>query len=345
MCHFKLTCSSCFRGICAPDVHLASQGTVPQPPIGYRSNPFRWSLTSGTVTYLLYSAKPCRSVNSSPFLVCWHSVLLYLGRVSVSRYSTHKRLHPFLNFYPTLPVCYGFDLYPSYCSYSSELHDFFPPRKRHEICSLHICVLRIRPTLSCLCFYLLSSLVAEVAIMQPNYAGSQNAHLNPGLAAPGPYSTASSASLNSNLESDSDPSAPASNHRDSVGSIIDDPFFQTYDPAIQAANASEDDQSDGSSVYQSLDDEDHEHLFHDTKGNNFGKPPRPSRRKSRGEARKPDPDSDDNEANQHWPPPRRESLTAAPSSYWVCNKHHFITCRLAPIYLSRGSVAQRLGEV
>ncbi|KAI1068405.1 hypothetical protein LB507_004606 [Fusarium sp. FIESC RH6] len=152
--------------------------------------------------------------------------------------------------------------------------------------------------------------------MQPNYAGSQNAHLNPGLAAPGPYSTASSASLNSNLESDSDPSAPASNHRDSVGSIIDDPFFQTYDPAIQAANASEDDQSDGSSVYQSLDDEDHEHLFHDTKGNNFGKPPRPSRRKSRGEARKPDPDSDDNEANQHWPPPRRESLTAAPSSYW-----------------------------
>ncbi|KAH7196772.1 ras guanine nucleotide exchange factor domain-containing protein [Fusarium flagelliforme] len=152
--------------------------------------------------------------------------------------------------------------------------------------------------------------------MQPNYAGSHNAHLTPGLAAPGPYSTASSASLNSNLESDSDPSAPASNHRDSVGSIIDDPFFQTYDPAIQAANASEDDQSDGSSVYQSLDDENHEHLFHDTKGNNFGKPSRSSKRRNRGEARKPDPDSDDNEANQHWPPPRRESLTAAPSSYW-----------------------------
>ncbi|QPC66359.1 hypothetical protein HYE67_008590 [Fusarium culmorum] len=156
--------------------------------------------------------------------------------------------------------------------------------------------------------------------MQSNHAGSQNAHPAPGLAAPGPYSTASSASLNSNLESDSDPSAPTSNHRDSVGSIIDDPFFQTYDPAIQAATASEDDdQSNGSSVYQSLDDQDHEHLFHDTKGHNFGNPAKPAKRRGRGETRKPatDPDSDDNEANQHWPPPRRESLTAAPSSYWA----------------------------
>ncbi|KAG9507868.1 hypothetical protein J7337_001424 [Fusarium musae] len=146
--------------------------------------------------------------------------------------------------------------------------------------------------------------------MQPNHVDSQKAHPTSGIAASGP------ASIDLDIESDSDPSAPANGHRDSVGSIIDDPFFQTYDPAVQAAAVSEDeDQSEGSSVYQSLEDEDHEHLFHDTKGHNFGKPAKQARRKSGG-GKKVKPDSDDNEPSQHWPPPRRESLTATPSSYW-----------------------------
>ncbi|KAF4499080.1 aimless (aleA) [Fusarium agapanthi] len=146
--------------------------------------------------------------------------------------------------------------------------------------------------------------------MQPNHVDSQNAHPTSGIAASGP------ASIDPDIESDSDPSAPATGHRDSVGSIIDDPFFQTYDPAVQAAAVSEDDdQSDGSSVYQSLEDEDHEHLFHDTKGHNFGKAAKQAKRKSGG-GKKVKPDSDDNEPSQYWPPPRRESLTATPSSYW-----------------------------
>ncbi|KAF5242101.1 hypothetical protein FANTH_8856 [Fusarium anthophilum] len=146
--------------------------------------------------------------------------------------------------------------------------------------------------------------------MQPNHVDSQNAHPTSGIAASGP------ASIDLDIESDSDPSAPANGHRDSVGSIIDDPFFQTYDPAVQAAAVSEDDdQSDGSSVYQSLEDEDHEHLFHDTKGHNFGKAAKQAKRKSGG-GKKVKPDSDDNEPSQYWPPPRRESLTATPSSYW-----------------------------
>ncbi|KAF5540568.1 aimless (aleA) [Fusarium mexicanum] len=146
--------------------------------------------------------------------------------------------------------------------------------------------------------------------MQPNHVDSQNAHPTSGIAASGP------ASIDPDIESDSDPSGPANGHRDSVGSIIDDPFFQTYDPAVQAAAVSEDDdQSDGSSVYQSLEDEDHEHLFHDTKGHNFGKAAKQAKRKSGG-GKKVKLDSDDNEPSQYWPPPRRESLTATPSSYW-----------------------------
>ncbi|SCO29865.1 related to aimless RasGEF (aleA) [Fusarium fujikuroi] len=146
--------------------------------------------------------------------------------------------------------------------------------------------------------------------MQPNHVDSQTAHPTSGIAASGPTS------IDPDIESDSDSSAPANGHRDSVGSIIDDPFFQTYDPAVQAAAVSEDeDQSDGSSVYQSLEDEDHEHLFHDTKGHNFGKAAKQAKRKSGG-GKKVKPDSDDNESSQYWPPPRRESLTATPSSYW-----------------------------
>lgn len=181
--------------------------------------------------------------------------------------------------------------------------------------------------------------------MQSNYAGSRNAHSTAGTAASGSYSAASSTSLDHSIESDSDPSAPASNHRDSVGSIIDDPFFQTYDPAIQAATASDDeDQSDGSSIYQSLD-EDHEHLFHDTQGHNFGNSAKPRNRRSGAEGKKPNPESDDNDPNRYWPPPRRESLTATPSSYWSqasSNMESFNIAVIGSTGVGKSSFVQRV---
>ncbi|KAF7562716.1 hypothetical protein G7046_g1415 [Stylonectria norvegica] len=85
------------------------------------------------------------------------------------------------------------------------------------------------------------------------------------------------------------------NYRDSFVSIVDDPFFQRYDPALAAAHAASE-PSDESSNYQSIDDEEDEdkddHYEHQ------------------------DNDSDDNIPKQRWPPPRRESLIAGPSSYW-----------------------------
>ncbi|KAF5027557.1 hypothetical protein F66182_299 [Fusarium sp. NRRL 66182] len=154
--------------------------------------------------------------------------------------------------------------------------------------------------------------------MQPDHADSQHAHSTPDVApASALHPIASPAPPDPNTESDSDPSAPASGHRDSVGSIVDDPFFQTYDPAVQASDdASENDYSGESSIYQSLDDEDHEHLFHDTTGRGPSGRTKPAKRKGGIKENKHNSDSDDNESIQHWPPPRRESLTATPSSYW-----------------------------
>ncbi|KAM5355598.1 hypothetical protein ACJ41O_002244 [Fusarium nematophilum] len=128
------------------------------------------------------------------------------------------------------------------------------------------------------------------------------------------YPLASLAPSYPTTDSDSDPSAPSSNHRDSVGSIIDDPFFQTYDPAVHAAAAS-DDGSDGSSIYQSLDDEDYEHQFHGVTSPVAGDRASPANSNSGGEDSKTNLDSDENDPSQRWPPPRRESLTATPS-YW-----------------------------
>ncbi|KAF4984626.1 hypothetical protein FZEAL_202 [Fusarium zealandicum] len=156
--------------------------------------------------------------------------------------------------------------------------------------------------------------------MQSDHAGSRHAHSIPGFAAASPtsrpYPLASPAASYPNTESDSDPSDPGSNHRDSVGSIIDDPFFQTYDPAIHAAAASDDDgRSDGSSVYQSLDDEDYEHQFHGLDSPNAADRTKPASFNDGGEDTNISPDSDDNDPSQSWLP-RRESLTATPSSYW-----------------------------
>lgn len=91
----------------------------------------------------------------------------------------------------------------------------------------------------------------------------------------------------------------SSNHRDSFGSILDDPFFQTYDPALVDADAASD-ASEDSSHYHSLDDDDNDPYYHRDRDHNR------------------DPDSDENISNQRWPPPRRESLTVGTSSYWVC---------------------------
>ncbi|KAM0440786.1 hypothetical protein ACHAPT_000087 [Fusarium lateritium] len=157
--------------------------------------------------------------------------------------------------------------------------------------------------------------------MRPDHAGSRYAHPTSGIAAASPasrpYPVASPAASYPTAESDSDPSASGTNHRDSVGSIIDDPFFQTYDPAANAAAASDgDSDSDGSSVYQSLDDEDYEHQFHPAVKAGAGDTANPANSNGSGEDNNFIPDSDDSDPSQHWPPPRRESLTATPSSYW-----------------------------
>ncbi|KAF4459829.1 hypothetical protein FALBO_13408 [Fusarium albosuccineum] len=157
--------------------------------------------------------------------------------------------------------------------------------------------------------------------MRPSHARSRYAHPIPGFSAAAssspaslPYPVASPAASDPTPEIDSDPSAP-NNHRDSVGSIVDDPFFQTYDPAVHAAAASGSD-SEGSSVYQSLDDEDYEHQFHGVASPGAGEETDPANSNGGGEDIITNPDSDDNDPSQRWPPPRRESLTATPSSYW-----------------------------
>ncbi|KAL6358448.1 hypothetical protein LRP88_08633 [Fusarium phalaenopsidis] len=157
--------------------------------------------------------------------------------------------------------------------------------------------------------------------MRPDHAGSRYTHPTSGIAATSPsshpYPVASPADSYPTAESDSDPSPSGTNHRDSVGSIVDDPFFQTYDPAVNAAAASDgDSDSDGSSVYQSLDDEGYEHQFHPTVKAGAGDTANPANSNGGGEDSNFVPDSDDNDPSQHWPPPRRESLTATPSSYW-----------------------------
>lgn len=105
----------------------------------------------------------------------------------------------------------------------------------------------------------------------------------------------SSASTALTAQSSTESIEPSSNHRDSFGSILDDPFFQTYDPAVDADAASE--ASEDSSHYHSLDDEE-DSYYHRNRDH--------------------DHDSDENISNQRWPPPRRESLTVGTSSYWVC---------------------------
>lgn len=108
-------------------------------------------------------------------------------------------------------------------------------------------------------------------------------------------------------------------HRDSVGSIIDDPFFQAYDPAVQAAAAS--DISDSSSDYQSLDDEDyeHEHKFHDlSNAKHTSNTQLAANSSTRDQVDQHIQDSDENTPTQNWPPPRRESLTTTAISHWVC---------------------------
>ncbi|KAF5134854.1 hypothetical protein E5D57_005491 [Metarhizium anisopliae] len=67
--------------------------------------------------------------------------------------------------------------------------------------------------------------------------------------------------------------------RDSFVSIVDDPFFQRFDPANTAHAERE-----------AFDE---------------GTPAEPHN------------DSDDNNKTQPWPPPRRESLTIGPSQYWL----------------------------
>ncbi|CAM1504137.1 Fc.00g017280.m01.CDS01 [Cosmosporella sp. VM-42] len=88
---------------------------------------------------------------------------------------------------------------------------------------------------------------------------------------------------------------PSSNYRDSFASILDDPFFHRYDPGLDAAEAGSE-ASEDSSHYHSLDEQGDYEQYHDH-------------------------ESDDNNPDQRWPPPRRESLTVGSSSYWFRGSH------------------------
>ncbi|KAH7155311.1 ras guanine nucleotide exchange factor domain-containing protein [Dactylonectria estremocensis] len=150
--------------------------------------------------------------------------------------------------------------------------------------------------------------------MHPDHAGSRQAHMLPGttpayrsFAADNP-TPRYSPTRNTN---DVDNTAPSprvrpqhlghGNNSDSVGSIVNDPFFQRYSAGVPVAC---DDDSDDSSVYQSLDGDDDEEYDQNRNDrivddHDFN-----------------DHDSNDHNPSQDWLPPRRESLTAPPSSHW-----------------------------
>jgi hypothetical protein len=103
---------------------------------------------------------------------------------------------------------------------------------------------------------------------------------------------------------------PARRYRDSFISIVDDPFFQRFDPAFDADvpprppissdsedNSEDDDNEEGHDVHgrseYNLDEEAQDPVSHPSGVGNV-----PT-------------------ANKDWPPPRRESLTIGPSQYWV----------------------------
>ncbi|KAH6996769.1 ras guanine nucleotide exchange factor domain-containing protein [Ilyonectria destructans] len=146
--------------------------------------------------------------------------------------------------------------------------------------------------------------------MHPDHAGSRQAHLLPGTAPasrslaganPTPRYSPSGDTNVANTEPGQSLRAGRPQHlghgnnQDSVGSIVNDPFFQRYSAAPPDAA---DDDSDGSSIYQSLDNDDD---YDDRTANDHDYNDR---------------DSNDNTPSQDWPPPRRESLTAPPSSHW-----------------------------
>lgn len=145
--------------------------------------------------------------------------------------------------------------------------------------------------------------------MQSNHAGSRRAHTIPGA----PPTSSSRPVANPTPRYPPDIASASQQHpvrshsrQESVGSIVDDPFFHQRFSVVDP-HPDDSDDSDGSSVYQSLpsddglgDDQD-EHIGVATRN----LPPALER------------DRDDNTPSRHWPPPRRESLTAPPSSYWV----------------------------
>lgn len=99
---------------------------------------------------------------------------------------------------------------------------------------------------------------------------------------------------------------PTASYRDSFISIVDDPFFQRFDPAFSAhappaTRLSSDSEAGDADDDQDEDDEDDEPDSDEQQAS-------PTAQAAGGH----DPKSDRN-----WPPPRRESLTIGPAQYWV----------------------------
>lgn len=109
---------------------------------------------------------------------------------------------------------------------------------------------------------------------------------------------------------------PTASYRDSFISIVDDPFFQRFDPAFSAhappatrlssdseAEDADDDQEDDD---ENDEDEDEDDEDKDGRDSIDEEPPSTAQAAS-GHAPK---------AARNWPPPRRESLTIGPAQYW-----------------------------
>ncbi|OBR03631.1 RasGEF domain-containing protein [Colletotrichum higginsianum IMI 349063] len=115
------------------------------------------------------------------------------------------------------------------------------------------------------------------------------------------------------------PSEQSASYRDSIVSIVDDPFFLRFDDHnIEAALAF--DSRWTTTTLDSPDDDDDDQNADDEEENEAN-----SQGNQDGESAGSDLDSlqfrDEDTPNERWPPPRRESLIIGHSLYWVMMPH------------------------
>ncbi|KAK0386412.1 hypothetical protein NLU13_6249 [Sarocladium strictum] len=104
---------------------------------------------------------------------------------------------------------------------------------------------------------------------------------------------------------------PTASYRDSFISIVDDPFFQRFDPAFSAhAPSATRLSSDSEADDADADDDDGEEEEED------GDDERPESDDQHNSTSAQAADGHATKSDSNWPPPRRESLTIGPAQYW-----------------------------